>query len=226
MDSSRSGLLSTLLMTLPLIVVPAIALLRPPGPTVGVSTSSLDAAPLLEDDLPGEFQVADESFESDRKSSGRATVDDDGFGGLFAEPGGGRTKKPQSGKPTKPRSNQSVNPFDGPLLDDPDLEGLEGLTSDELTEPDADDSEEGFRVVPSSSAESIVEQLTVQGALRTMWFEAGDKSPVGFAAFFRGETDLMRIRFEAVGESREACARNVLEQVTRWQAEQAQENLK
>lgn len=37
MDSSRSGLLSTLLMTLPLIIVPAIALLRPAGGPSGVS---------------------------------------------------------------------------------------------------------------------------------------------------------------------------------------------
>ncbi len=43
MDSSRSGLLSTILMTLPLIVVPAVALLRPPG-QAGVSTVDLEAS--------------------------------------------------------------------------------------------------------------------------------------------------------------------------------------
>jgi hypothetical protein len=43
MESSRSGLLSTLLMTLPLIVVPAIALLRPPGQMASVSTTPLEA---------------------------------------------------------------------------------------------------------------------------------------------------------------------------------------
>jgi hypothetical protein len=34
---------------------------------------------------------------------------------------------------------------------------------------------------------------------------------------------LTRIRFEAVGQSREECARNVLNQVRQWQAEQAVE---
>jgi hypothetical protein len=56
-----------------------------------------------------------------------------------------------------------------------------------------------------------------------MWFEAGPKTPVGFAAFFRGETELTRIRFEAVGQSREECAKSVLNQVRQWQAEQATE---
>lgn len=55
MDSSRSGLLSTLIMTVPLIVVPAIALLRPAVPSSGVSTTALDAAAESPDDLFSEF---------------------------------------------------------------------------------------------------------------------------------------------------------------------------
>ena len=72
----------------------------------------------------------------------------------------------------------------------------------------------------ANSAEKIVEQLNMHGALRTMWFEAGAKSPVGFAVFFRGQTDLVRIRFEAVGQTREECANSVLSQVMEWKAEQ------
>jgi hypothetical protein len=94
------------------------------------------------------------------------------------------------------------NPFDSP-----DVESNK-------EEPAADASQPG-------AADKIVEQLNIQGAVRTIWFEAGAKSPVGFAAFFRGQTELMRIRFEAVGESREECAKNVLRQVNQWQAEQA-----
>ena len=66
-------------------------------------------------------------------------------------------------------------------------------------------------------AAQVVEQLNAMGALKTMWFEAGDKTPVGLAVFFRGPEEQTRFRFEAVGDSREACARDVLEQVTRWQ---------
>ena len=43
------------------------------------------------------------------------------------------------------------------------------------------------------------------------------KTPVGLAVFFRGPEELTRFRFEAVGDNRDACARDVLEQVTRWQ---------
>ncbi len=221
MDSSRSGLLSTLLMTLPLIVVPAIALLRPPGQTVGVSTTSLDAASLPGDDLPDEFQVAGQAHGETREPQSPSTQEyDDGFGGLFAEPGEDNAKKPAGGRTSGSRETADpFNPFDEPVETPNSKESPRNQLTDR---GNMESGEDGFRVVPTNLAESIVEQLTVQGAVRTMWFDAGDKSPVGFAAFFRGQTELMRIRFEAVGQSREECARNVLDQVTRWQAEQAE----
>lgn len=221
MDSSRSGLLSTLLMTLPLIVVPAIALLRPPGQTVGVSTTSLDAASLPGDDLPDEFQVAGHAHGETREPQSQSTQEyDDGFGGLFAESGEENAKKSAGGRTSASRETADpFNPFDEP---DGTATSKESPRNQLTDRGNTESDEDGFRDVTTNSAESIVEQLTVQGAVRTMWFEAGDKSPVGFAAFFRGQTELMRIRFEAVGQSREECARNVLDQVTRWQAEQAE----
>ncbi len=201
MDSSRSGLLSTLLMTLPMIVVPAIALLRPPGQPAGISTSSLDAADTLQDEMFSEFDVTGNESEQPKKSaenSPRSLTEE--FDGLF------EVESPDindaGGRNSNARDSKTLNPFDG--------------------ESDGWIEEERAEVEPSPvSAEKIVEQLNMLGALRTMWFDAGPKSPVGFAVFFRGETELMRIRFEAVGRSRQECAQSVLDQVSKWQAEQA-----
>lgn len=204
MDSSRSGLLSTLLMTLPLIVVPAIALLRPPGQTAGVSTAPLDAGQLADEIFPDGFTSNVKSpidVSSNSLNESEIKIEDE-FGGLFEETPGdsGDTKKPSPSKSTS--KADPFNPFDA-------------------SEPESDKDEPPSEVSQPGAAEKIVEQLNVQGAVRTMWFEAGDRSPVGFAAFFRGQTELMRIRFEAVGDSREECAQNVLRQVNQWQAEQA-----
>ena len=211
MESSRSGLLSTLLMTLPLIVVPAMALLRPPGQMPSVSTMPLEATDDSEEELLEEFDLV-ESDSGPRK--GRATQDPDSTGDefeeLFAEPDSeddsdsanvGRSKKAIK---TETLDKELSNPFD--LEESPDT-------------PRAEEQS----VETTGGTDRIVEELNVQGALRTMWFEAGPKTPVGFAVFFRGQTELTRIRFEAVGQSREECARNVLNQVRQWQAEQAAE---
>lgn len=211
MESSRSGLLSTLLMTLPLIVVPAIALLRPPGQVASVSTTPLEATDDAEEELLEEFDLV-ESDSGPRK--GRAAQESDSSGDefeeLFAEPASegdpdsvtiGRSKKAIKAEVL---DEELSNPFD--LEESPNTPQVEKQTAER-----------------TGGAERVVEELNVQGALRTMWFEAGPKTPVGFAAFFRGETELTRIRFEAVGQSREECAKSVLNQVRQWQAEQATE---
>ncbi len=211
MESSRSGLLSTLLMTLPLIVVPAIALLRPPGQPASVSTTSLEATDSSEDELLEEFDLV-ESDSEPGKSRDPQESDNHGdeFEELFAEP-------PSEGAPNSANVGRSKNTDKTEALDK------------ELSNPfDFEDSSdtpvtEEQAAEKTGGADRIVEELNVQGALRTMWFEAGPKTPVGFAAFFRGQTELTRIRFEAVGQSREDCARNVLNQVRHWQAEQAAE---
>ncbi len=211
MESSRSGLLSTLLMTLPLIVVPAIALLRPPGQMPSVSTRPLEATDDSEEELLDEFDLV-ESESPPRKTRadrGAGSASDE-FDELFTESTSeSNSRSADADPPLKRDSPEAIdkdlsNPFD-----------LEESPDDSLTELQTPKTTGG--------AERIVEELNVQGALRTMWFEAGSKTPVGFAAFFRGQTELTRIRFEAVGQSREECARNVLNQVRQWQAEQAAE---
>ena len=211
MESSRSGLLSTLLMTLPLIVVPAMALLRPPGQMPSVSTMPLEATDDSAEELLDEFDIVESESEPrktrpDRETDGASEEFDE----LFDEsPSASNSRSADADRPLKRDSTEAFdkdlsNPFD-----------LEESSDDSLTEQQTPKTTGG--------AERIVEELNVNGALRTMWFEAGSRTPVGFAAFFRGQTELTRIRFEAVGQSREECARNVLNQVRQWQAEQAVE---
>jgi hypothetical protein len=211
MESSRSGLLSTLLMTLPLIVVPAIALLRPPGQMPSVSTTPLEATDDSAEELLDEFDIVESESEPRKTRADRETdVASEEFDELFAEsPSVSNSRSADADRSLKRDSTEAFdkdlsNPFD-----------LEESSDDSLTEQQTPKTTGG--------AERIVEELNVNGALRTMWFEAGSRTPVGFAAFFRGQTELTRIRFEAVGQSREECARNVLNQVRQWQAEQAVE---
>ncbi|HQZ63868.1 MAG TPA: hypothetical protein PLY87_02275 [Planctomycetaceae bacterium] len=224
MDSSRSGLLSTILMTLPLIVVPAVALLRPPGSASGVSTVALDAS---------EDEDVDSIF--------------DDFDGFDSEPSNGFKEKPaehpESDSPpsadeflchdhdhdhdddthsvTEDRKEQLKSAaHHAPPSSDPFIDhAVPQAPADSLQKsgrPKASDDQSSPEI-GVSDAEQILEQLNTRGALKTMWFNAGENAPVGLAAFFRGQTELTRIRFEAVGQSRDECARNVLEQVTRWQ---------
>lgn len=73
MDSSRNNLLSTLLMTLPLIVVPLIAMLRPPGPTAGISTAPMAASEASwQNDFDGLFK---EEFASENATDTPAESD-------------------------------------------------------------------------------------------------------------------------------------------------------
>ena len=87
MDSSRSGLLSTLIMTVPLIVVPAIALLRPAGPNQGLSTNQLEASD-TDDFFNEEFGgFGTDDFDNDRLKPdiSQAPEGSEDYSELFAE---------------------------------------------------------------------------------------------------------------------------------------------
>lgn len=216
MDSSRSGLFSTLLMTLPLIIVPAMALLRPPN-----SASSLSSQNLSADDSAGAAESG-------------LSADELGFPDDF------------SGKPASESSSQSFEDADINVIFGDDTKKRSaapqatsddvpaGLDDNAVPKAGADPFQKGDAAPPAaardgspgsgpdnSSAQRIVQQLNALGSLRTLWFDAGDRTPVGFAAFFRGQTELTVYRFEAVGQTRAECARDVLNQVTAWRRQTA-----
>ena len=216
MDSSRSGLLSTLLMTLPLIVVPAVALLRPPG-QAGVSTAPLDASEDDEfDSMFGDFD-ADPSaaFKKEQQDTPAAdrdakppspSVEDEFFNDMDLT---GNDRRESFAPRSAPSRTKPPDPFidAGPDHVEPPMKPRESVHQHESeTEDHAE----------KADAKQIVEQLNSMGALKTHWFAAGDKKPVGLAVFFRGDSERTRIRFEAVGVSRNECAEDVLQQVTLW----------
>ena len=222
MDSSRSGLLSTLLMTLPLIVVPAVALLRPPG-QVGVSTVDLEASdgstddslfdgfPDLESDSAGAVRT-ESSANSDSRLMNRDDPGSNPEDSIFQELNPAENEASSDAAPgNSPPGRANKDPF-LPEAAPPSAPSIEQRGTKEVERQSGSDPDPA-----KPDAAQLVEQLNAMGALKTMWFEAGDKTPVGLAVFFRGPEELTRFRFEAVGESREACARDVLEQVTRWQ---------
>ena len=268
MDSSRNGLLSTLLMTLPLIAVPAMALLRPPGQQPGVSTNPLEAGEdsaedWLSEDLSDDDAVAHDDVSPfgddhspEKKTSSRKKAAEPDFDDIFENDRVARAPRPKPGGSARKEKAPLVDSFvneanvsednDGALMD-PFIDHDEPLPkkrrsetsrrgtslserSEERKEATTDDA---FEEVPSTvevepgkkgpRADEVVEQLTARGAVRTKWFEAGDRYPVGLAVYFRGRNDDERIRFEAVGQTREECAADVLKQVEEWQGQSAPE---
>ncbi|MFO0978066.1 MAG: hypothetical protein U0996_16790 [Planctomycetaceae bacterium] len=250
MDSSRSGLLSTLLMTLPLIVVPAIALLRPPGPIGGVSGTPADASEEDENfGIPGFEELAGSGSKSAPKKSKRAREESNDFSEIFPDEEADTTAESSDEEATS--SSDDIG--DAPLFDEPrkelkpsrtDTKGASRKGSMEKRKAPADDAEgsdfkevsaddrgksadsndvegtdggETQEAAATPKSQQIIKQLNAMGAIRTLWFHAGETTPVGLAVFFRGDTELMRYRFEAVGSSRDECAKNVLDQVLAWQ---------
>jgi hypothetical protein len=218
MDSSRGGLLSTLLMTLPLIVVPAVALLRQPGMMPGVSQTPLDASDTDEslgdavvDDIFGPDDFSPPSKPRPRSSDSEPADDD--MDSLFTEVSDDEV-------PDFDREAAPADPFEvNSTSDSGNAKGkadrdrkTSNENPDDLEPPAIDDS--------AADHVRIMKLLESEGALRTLWFEPSASHPVGLAVFFRGQTELVRIRFEAVGRSRDACARDVLQQVQRWRREQ------
>jgi len=219
MDSSRSGLLSTLLMTLPLIVVPAMALLRQPGQNAAVSTTRLDASENGEDDFLNELDSLDLSQDTSERSPTKTTSSepsDEDTDWLFEEGSAPDTKTaPKLSSKRSSRTQKTDRLGADPSGDSETNEEESGAP------PDFDDE---FREIPESTigVDETIEQLNAMGALRTMWFEASDRSPVGLAVFFRGNVENERIRFEAVGQTREDCASDVMKQVNQWQTQRNQ----
>jgi hypothetical protein len=229
MDSSRSGLLSTLLMTLPLIVVPAMALLRPPGADSTVSTQNLAADDAGESTNPADDLGFPNDFAGKPSAETPENPDDLDVDAIFGttekpDPNGPVRSPPDSSTPpSNEDSKQTASPDPFQSIDQPDKH--QSQTATQPTTPSASPAapaESPDLTAPKPEAtQRLVQQLNALGCIRTLWFDAGEKTPVGFAAFFRGQTELTVYRFEAVGQSRAECADNVLRQVTEWRRHSA-----
>jgi hypothetical protein len=217
MESPRSSLFSTLIMTLPLVVVPAIALLRPPAPGSGTSANALGAA---EDDdffsQLDDFDTAyagrtEQSAPSDPESSTR-----DEFEEWFPE-------DHETGHEHDHSPEHAHSPGDPFLSSSRDAASSAGNRNPA-------DVAGGFVSSPgpsSSTPESVdddevmlLRQMHSAGVSRTMWFAPGTSGSVGFAAFVPGDDPAVVYRFEAVAASRRAVLLDVVRQLSRWRSSQ------
>jgi len=198
MESSRGGPLTTFIMMLPLIVVPAIAMLRPSAPgesllssllSAGSSDSSAPDSPADDADIGG-FSESDfeaefaEILDSDEEDSGADAP-------LFSE------------EPSFPSESDSTE-------------------SPSVATPQEFVQDPPF---PDLAAEASVEALTAQvrtlGATRTLWFSPGDTSTYGFVAFFPAGQGIVRYRFEAIANSKAEAVRDVIQQAGEWRSSQS-----
>ena len=190
MDSSRNSLLSTLLMTLPLIVVPLIAMLRPPGPTGGISTAPMAAseAPWL-NDFDGLFK---EEFASENATD--TPAESDPSWKINADPflpGAASAAAPEA---TAPETTAPETPV------------LRPTAAAAEAEP-----------APVDQIQLAEQRLKALGASRVHWFEASAEKPFGLSVFFRGSDQIVQYGFMAAAPTRIEALTEVLDQVAEWQ---------
>ena len=195
MDSSRNSLLSTLLMTLPLIVVPLIAMLRPPGPTGGISTAPMAASetPWL-NDFDGLFQ---EEFASENATD--TPAESDPSWKINADPflpGAASAAAPEATAPeaTAPETTAPETPV------------LQPTAAAAEAEP-----------APVDQIQLAEQRLRTLGASRVHWFEASAEKPFGLSVFFRGSDQIVQYGFMAAAPTRIEALTEVLDQVAEWQ---------
>ena len=214
MESSRGGPLTTFIMTLPLIVVPAIAMLKPVDSGSGLVSSVLSAASGRGDSV-GEASATD----SDSEAPDFASVQDE-FDAVFGE-------------------SDDAGELDTGELETGELETGEQAFQEDVGESLVDDfaadfgtpaSPSDFAAAPATAPaesgsdgdlEPLLSQLTNMGAARTLWFSP-DGTTVGFVAFFPTGPGTVSYRFEAMAASKSAAVRDVLRQAAAWRESSGQ----
>ncbi len=239
MDSSRSGLLSTLIMTIPLIVVPALALLRPPAPDSGPSATRLDASSPDEDFFDEFAEITDVSDGSvangaladgaladaarQPRSANSASRDSvprtplvepaDPFADMFPEPPVGReTPKPESAG-SDPHAAANASPAASSSRSG--SAALAEPASSAVAPPDRPLAEQRAATGGEADEALLLKQVRDLGATKTFWFAPGGEM-TGFVAFLPGDNEHVSYRFEAICRSRVECLRQVHGQAARW----------
>jgi len=197
MDSSRGGPLTTFIMMLPLIVVPAIAMLKPADLKEGwlgemLSASENSDTKSAGSDAAGFVEVADDFDDLDLFSDDPPSADpsDSLDDSLFGEASGNALINDFAHN--SPRTAPSAPPQAGLSSQDPAID---------------------------AATQDLLAQVRQMGATRTLWFSPNPQS-FGFVAFFKPTQGLVSYRFEATDRSRAEAVQSVLQQVRTWQREQ------
>ena len=198
MESSRGGPLTTFIMMLPLIVVPAMAMFRPSGPEGSLLSSLLSAGSndSSASDSSGDDADIDGFSESDFEAEFAELLDSD-TADLDSDQGGFSEAPTFSSEPDRTESPSVATP-------------QQFTQSSPTTDPSAD-----------AAIEELTAQLRTLGATRTLWFSPGDRSTFGFVAFFPAGQGSIRYRFEAIAGSKHEAVRDVIHQAIEWKSSQS-----
>ena len=223
MDSSRGGPLTTFIMTLPLIVIPALALLRPADQegsllhsllSAGTRAVNGDASDSVDGDqesdpfadLFSEVSESSAGFEADETEPNAAADPDGGLDAdLFAEAFGDSAAdeiRSDFGAAPKSAGFDSASPFDA-------------------APPPRNPAPPAVDLSGDQRLRQLLGQLKAMGAERPVWFSPGNQT-VGFAAFFQSGKGMLSYRFSAVADSHAAAVADVIAQARRWQGTQTQ----
>ena len=214
MDSSRGGPFANLLLILPLVIVPALAMLRPAERNSGLLNDDVAAAgdgfPSDTDDFDAMFEDAfddpppgtraDETETHRHRRSGDETAEMSDDETLF--------EKIDRLPDRNDRSDRRVSEHHDPHHDSQHGRpaGRDDAGRDEKT---AD-----IRRLPRPN-------LSRYGATDSVWFRPGDEhGSIGFAAFVPGLSGDVRYRFSAIGTSQDAVVKDVIRQIQNWQRQQ------
>lgn len=200
MESSRGGPLTTFIMMLPLIVVPAIAMLRPAGQEGSLLSELLSAA-------TGENKDTESAPPTESGA-------EDALEKLFADDSAGPGVQSENG----------IRELDAALFAEATgNNAAEQPTTIEAKTQPALPTDLGNIGLPVGSVDSVTQQLlgTIQqmGVRRTLWFSPGPDR-FGFVAFFRAGEGIVSYRFEAVADSRADAVQEVIRQAREWQGTQ------
>lgn len=190
-------------MMLPLIIVPAIAMLKPADQKGSLLSSLLSAASSDEvaDELPDADGFQSNAFSMDEFGSkpgfqSELTATDDLSeleNALFAEAADGLSGAGSSASPQK-----NLGP------------GNPGVALSFAGNSSTDGND--------ADTEHLLGLLRQLGVSRTIWFSPGNDQSIGFVAFFQPGQGIITYRFEAIAASRAAAATDVLMQVKSWLA--------
>lgn len=195
MESSRGGPLSTFIMMLPLIVVPAIAMLKPVGQEGGMLSNLLSAAAPEDSDHSAD-EIADAVF---------AEVPSDDTSAF--EPNFGETAS----------NDDDFARLDAQLFEEAsNLSGGSNVPAS-AQQPPAMNFGNGLQAAPSGlPVEQLLLGLQQMGCTNAIWFDPGN-GQFGFVAFFKAGDGIISYRFEAIAASRAAAVQDVIVQAQTWQ---------
>jgi len=201
MDSSRGGPLSTLILMLPLIVVPALVVLRPTEQDSGFSSDDLAAA-----------DHDDDHFLSDA----------DDFDSVFGEEI--QIHEENDHKSQHDHDHSATHDLlDGPLSDPESGDPESSVSIDDNSNPPRSSRQASRDSSPQPQRRTDTDRtpdLSRLGVTKSMWFSPGDAGVTGFAAFVPAKSGRIRYRFAAMGASKEQVVQDVVRQIKNWQSSQ------